>query len=108
VGLIFKDIKNPHNEITIKKAKPDAKYESQRVDYISYTRHGSQHIARNGDRLYDNGGNIMRIDSKTQKATVIPQAELQKLGVTKSSNHPDVHITVSELANLIKMIGGKK
>jgi hypothetical protein len=104
VGLVFKN--GPH-EITIKKAKLDAKYASQRVDYVSYTKHGSQHITADGGIIYldSNNGRMMRKTSEAARAVEIPAEEVLRLNLNRPEYHPDVHISLDDF---IKKFGVKK
>lgn len=102
IGLVFK--KGNKDEIVFKKAKLDADYPSQRVDYVSYTIEGNRYVAKNGDILYENNCAIVRIDPITDKKTIISKEEMQQLGIKKAKYHPDVHIPAEEF---IKKFGGK-
>lgn len=102
-GLVFKN--GSHNEIVIKKAKPDADYPSQHVDYVSYKVDG-KYVARNGDYLYVDQNDktiILRQKAGSKEFSPIPKEELQRLGVNKPERHPDVHIPVNEF---FKKFGG--
>lgn len=44
-------------------------------------------------------------DVNTKQIRAIPQEEVNKLGITKPKQHPDVHIPVEEF---IKKFGGNK
>ncbi len=89
IGVVFK--KGPHNEIVFKKAKINPKYPTQEVDYVSYTKNGSQHVTRDGGFIYEHKGTMIWADKVGQK-TIIPKQELQRLGIETSEYHPDVHI----------------
>ena len=93
IGLVFKD--GLHDTVTIKKAKLDAKYPTQHVDYVSYMKDG-KYIASNGDFLYESNSNIMRQDHKTGRVTMLPKEEMERLGIKKPEFHPDVHIPLDE------------
>jgi hemoglobin-like flavoprotein len=67
---------------------------------------GNKYIAKNGDALYENNGNIVRVDFNTKKSTILPQKEMLELGIASVSYHPDVHIPLPELADVIKKIEG--
>ena len=106
-GLVFKQ-QGTNNEITFKMAKLDSDYLSQQRDYFSYTKNGNMHIARNGDMLYENKGNIVRKDFSTGDTTVLPKDEMLRLGIKDASYHSDVHIPIEELTDLIQKINGKR
>jgi hypothetical protein len=102
IGLEFK--KSEHDTIAIKKAKLDADYSSQQVDYVSWRKDG-KYIARNGDGLYKENGKIYRIDTKTEEKTLISDEEISRLGINEPYDHPDVHIPLDEY---LKKWGTKK
>ncbi len=104
-GVVFRN--GSHHEIVLKKGNPLADYPTQQVDYVSYTKHGNQHITKDGGIIYldSNNSKLMRKSSATARPLEIPAAEVEKLNLNRPEYHPDVHIP---LYDFIKKFGGKK
>lgn len=101
-GIVFN--KGEHNEIVFKKAKLEAKYPSQRVDYVTYKVDGNKFVATNGDLIYFDKKNKIVRENVSGHLVAISEKELKELGVIKPSQHPDVHIPMTEY---IKKYGNK-